>query len=287
MKMSKKLLIVILIIVIGVAIGITATTGVLDPARGIYQEGEELRRTGEYGLAIEKYFSIIDKHPGSQYATEAAERIPQCYYEWGADLEERGAYEDAIKTYQTTIDDYPDSIWSSRASEAIERVSQYYIQWGSNETVVVNFIGGAFVDAEPAVPCWEHPGWYKPTDSEKDMGVIWVWSTEYVTPEEAEKGSLRIFRRMLDLTDVDYTNVKIQVAVDNKVLVSVNGHWVAYVSTFKNLSGPIDITKFVTKDAVNEFVFIVVSDTSGPEAPPEALTSEANPAGLIYKIIAS
>lgn len=287
MRISKKLLIVILVVVIGIAIGITATTGVLDPARGIYQEGEDLQRAGEYGLAIEKYFSIIDKHPGSQYAARAAEKIPQCYYEWGVDLEGRGAYEDAVKMYQTTIDDYPDSIWAPRAGEAIERVSQYYIQWGSGETMIVNFIGGSFVDVEPAVPCWEHPGWYKPTDSEKDIGVIWVWSTYQVTQEEAEKGSLRIFRRMLDLTDVDYTSMKIQVAADNKVLVLVNGHLVADVSIFKNLSDPIDITKFVTKDAVNEFVFIVVSIASDPEAPPEAVTPEGNPAGLIYRIIAS
>jgi len=159
--------------------------------------------------------------------------------------------------------------------EKVEKVKTLY----SSGTMVVDLIKGTLVDDRPAVPCWIHPTWYKPP---AEPGFVWIWSSYWVSQEEAEKGAIRIFRKRFDLKGVKFTEAIMEIAADNKVVILVNGAMTGEVIGFKELT-KIEITKYLIRDAVNDLVFMVINYPQDPTI----ATPENNPAGLIYRVIIS
>ncbi len=154
----------------------------------------------------------------------------------------------------------------------------------SSGTMTANLVNGQPVEWTSAVPCWRSSGWYSPTQDDINKGIVWIWSSYWMTQEEAEKGAIRIFRKTFDLRGTGtITSAKMSVAVDNKVTVIINGDIVREVEGFASLTAPLEVKPSLIPEAVNELKFIVIN-RGGPLRIWPLATPEANPAGLIYKL---
>jgi len=153
----------------------------------------------------------------------------------------------------------------------------------SSGTIVVDLVKGEQSKWKPAVPCWQHRAWYKPTSKDIAHGAIWIWSSYWVTQKEATKGAIRIFSRKFDLKRTGaIISAQMKIAVDNKAIVIVNGDIVKEVEGFAHLS-TVDVKKYLQKETVNELKFIVINRGGLAHVWPLAVP-ENNPAGLIYKL---
>lgn len=153
----------------------------------------------------------------------------------------------------------------------------------SSGTMVVDLVGGQEVKWIPAVPCWRHPNWYKPTSKDIAHGVIWIWSSYWVSQEEAQKGAIRIFRKTFNLKGTGtIVSGEMKVAADNKVVVIMNGDIVKEIEAFRKLT-TIDVKKYLIEEIINELKFIVINRAGHTHVLPLAVP-RSNPAGLIYKL---
>jgi serine protease AprX len=153
----------------------------------------------------------------------------------------------------------------------------------SSGTMVVDLVRGQEVNWTPAIPCWRHPNWYQPNMNDITQGVIWIWSSYWVTQEEAQKGAIRIFRKIFDLRGTGkIVSGEMKVAADNRAIAILNGAIVKEKIGFQTLS-KVDVTKHLIEEDVNELKFIVFNRAGSPKIMP--LTEpRSNPAGLIYKL---
>ena len=154
----------------------------------------------------------------------------------------------------------------------------------SSGTMVVDLIKGHRVEWTPAVPCWQHPAYYNPTSTDISQGMVWIWSSYWVTQEESHKGAIRIFRKTLDLRQVgEIFSAELSVAVDNKAVVIINGDVVTDVEGHTSLT-TFNVTENLVKEAINELEFIVIN-RGGKTHVGSFSFPESNPAGLIFKLV--
>jgi hypothetical protein len=155
----------------------------------------------------------------------------------------------------------------------------------SSGTMTVNLVGGQQGDWAPAVPCWQSPRWYNPTPSEVNEGVVWIWSSYWVTQEESQRASIRLFRKTFDLEGTGkIDSIQMSVAADNDAIVLVNGNIVKQVTGFETLT-TFDVDKnFLIAEAENELTVIVIN-RGGPAHVWPLPSPIRNPGGLIFKLV--
>lgn len=153
----------------------------------------------------------------------------------------------------------------------------------SSGTMVADPIIGGMVNWKPATPCWRHWNWYNPTANDISLGMVWIWSSYWVTQEEAQKGAIKIFRKTFDLKGTGtVVSAEMKVAADNKVIVIMNGAISKEVESFHQLT-KVDIKRYLIEEALNELKFIVINKAGPTQAWPLP-TPRTNPAGLIFKL---
>ena len=102
--MNKRILILVVsisIIILVVVAGFLSYY--FDPERTLFNEGQTLKANADYPSAIEKYQTLLDKYPDSEYAYQANRSLAECYYNWGLSLENELKYNEAVEKYQKAL----------------------------------------------------------------------------------------------------------------------------------------------------------------------------------------
>jgi tetratricopeptide (TPR) repeat protein len=123
--------IIIAAIVIGAVIGVAAyVIPLLSPDKALYEEGNSLAAKGEYAAAIEKYLTLMQKYPDSEYATvyRIHPLLAECYFNWADKLVNESKYSEAIDKYDM-VKEYPGS---GIYDEAIDAMGECYYKWGQS-----------------------------------------------------------------------------------------------------------------------------------------------------------
>jgi serine protease AprX len=153
----------------------------------------------------------------------------------------------------------------------------------SSGTMVGEFVEGQQARWRPAVPCWRHANWYKPVPKDIAQGVIWIWSSYWVTQEEAQKGAIKLFRKIFDLKGSgEVVSAEMNVAADNRVVLMINGDIVNEIEGFQSLTA-FDVKRYLIEEEMNELKFIVINRGGHTQVWPLAVP-ESNPSGLIYRL---
>jgi tetratricopeptide (TPR) repeat protein len=95
----------------------------------LLDEGKRLGGEGEYAAAIEKYQTLVEDYPDSEYDWEAKELAAECYFNWAEELENELKYDEAAEKYQKVLD-YPQGteFWD----DAKRGMGECYYESGQN-----------------------------------------------------------------------------------------------------------------------------------------------------------
>ena len=126
-----------------------------------------------------------------------------------------------------------------------------------------------------AVAAWVHPAW---TSNVNIPGATWIWTAEYVTPEEARYGAEYEFRKLFDIP-VDAANIvgSIDITTDNEYVLYINGNLVGSNDVWQNVES-YDVSGYLTA-GVNNITVLAVNIPWNTDDP------MANPGGLLYNLL--
>jgi len=154
--MKKRYVVSALVLIITVTVATFIIIDYLDPAKALYVEGKKLGANGDYGAAVDKYQTLVDKFPDSSYAGEAKGKLlAESYYNWGLALGNEQKYGEAAEKYQMALT-YPES----KVFDASEvAVLDCYYAWGQYLQGEKNYSGTlekyqAIIEIDKYYPNW-------------------------------------------------------------------------------------------------------------------------------------
>ena len=148
------------------------------------------------------------------------------------------------------------------------------VQTGTTpETLTIVSDTTTLANGNPAVGAWTHPAW-----TASIPGATWIWDSYYV--QDPLNGETVEFTRSFNI-DGTVTSATIDVASDNTYAISVNGVSVGSSADLNNFQSATQDSYPVTNlvSGTNSLA-ITAGNAAWPTTDPEA-----NPAGLLYRLI--
>src|SRR3972149_5906050 len=191
--MKKRYVVSALVLIITVTVATFIIIDYLDPAKALYAEGKKLGANGDYGAAVDKYQTLVDKFPDSSYAGEAKGKLlAESYYNWGLALGNEQKYGEAAEKYQMALT-YPES----KVFDASEvAVLDCYYAWGQYLQGEKNF-SGALEKYQFIVDTNAFSNQYQSQAKEAIPSCYYEWVSQLVTAKEYDE-AIQEYRIILE-----------------------------------------------------------------------------------------
>lgn len=241
--MKKRYVVVsALFLIIAVTVATFLVMFYLDPARALYAEGQTLRANADYGSAIEKYQTLVDKFPDSGYANEAkTSLLAECYYNWGLALGNELKYGEAVEKYQVALT-YPESNLLSTSEGAM---LDCYYQWGQSLQSQNNY--GEALDKYQSII--EIDEYYIPNGSDTSIretvpDCYYQWG-QYLQSQKNYSGALDKYQLIIDTDSLRFYLYRSQA---EEAIPQCYYEWVTQLVTTKEYDEAIQKYSVIQKE---------------------------------------